>query len=132
METFFEEINSVGDEKEVTKKFFPFLKLLEQHLDFKKWGFEMSYISPADVPVIIFDSQWCRVRFQLEKEVEMHKTTETLAIRYGRLHAPNIGYIMKWDEKDYWCWHKEWGFLHFLDGQSPEYLVENKIYLLKV
>ena len=89
----------------------------------------MSYIAPADEPVIIFDSQWCRVRFQLEKAVEMHATTETLAVRYARLHTPNLENVMKWDGSDYWCWYKECDFLHFLDGRSPKYLVENEIYL---
>jgi len=133
LEIFFEKINSVGNEKQISKKLSPFLALLEQHLDFKKWGFEMSYISPADEPVIIFDSQWCRVKFQLEKEIDRHETTEILSVSYGRLHAPNIGYLMDWSGEDHWCWHgrpRIMDLLHFLDGKSPEYLVEKNIYQL--
>lgn len=134
LEAFFNELNSLGNEKQITKKLIPFLALLEKHIDFKKWGFEVSYISPMDEPVIIFDSQWCRVRFQLKKEVDRFETYETLDISYGRLHAPNFGYILVWDGKDHWWWHN-WprarDFLHFLDGRSPEYLMEKNFSLCK-
>ncbi len=68
---------------------------------------------------IIYNSQWCRVKFYIN--VDWHN--KDLRICYGRLHASDNEWIMKWNEEDCYCWH-DYPTLHlslkYLSGISPE------------
>ena len=105
-----------------TKEYNDLVNLVERCLDFRRWGFNRSYSSPLDkpFPYVIYDSEWCRVKFKHfggdygDQWSEMH-------IYYGRLHAENDESLMIWNDEVCWCWHSiERYALNFLDGLSAE------------
>jgi hypothetical protein len=95
--------------------------LLESIMDFKRWGFKQSYIhiSYEIFPEIIYDSMWCRVKFSFE-QTDYYLAPPHLAVRYGRLHAPNDDFFMTINGEQYWCWHGIDLTLRFLDGMSSK------------
>ena len=95
--------------------------LVASSLPLSDWGFTESvrFVSVAD-PIIIFNSQWCRVKFLIEREM----TKDFLRISYGRLHALDSSWIMHWNGENHYCWHSHpfdiRFMLEFLDGTSPQ------------
>ena len=100
-------------------------ELIEQYLPIRKWGFVESVRNENEyAPFLIFDSQWCRIRFHLERD--MHSggmLSENLNISYGRLHALNNDSEMIWKGEKCQCWHYYFN-LHllfsFLDSVSVQ------------
>jgi hypothetical protein len=98
-------ITSAPYQKIVEREFPGLVKLLETHINFEKWGFRQTFygVSQEFAPSLIYDSQRCRVRFIWQ--IADHRDGPTLAIRYGRLHAPNHQRFMSWNESYCHCWH---------------------------
>ena len=86
-------------------------------LPFNRWEFIESYRSNKDGR-IIFDSQWCRIKF-VWNGWEINGGN-TISIYYGRLHAPSNDIKMIWNGEECHCWHREELALHYLDGHTPE------------
>jgi hypothetical protein len=95
----------------------------DKFLSLEKWGFKkniqflgstyQAWVGRGMIgAVVIYDSEWCRLRFSVDRE-------ETLYVYYGRLHAPNNAWVMNWMSKDCNCWHDYHFPLQFLDGVSP-------------
>jgi len=94
-------------------------ELIERLMDFKRWGFQQTFIHPNGAS-IIYDSEWCRVRFNHGGR-DMYGRWDELRIDYGRLHAPNEGWEMIQDDEKCECWHSVYYFvIDFLDGLPPQ------------
>jgi hypothetical protein len=92
--------------------------LIEQFLPIGEWGFTENVRVEAMEPFVIYNSEWCRIRFFLERD----RYEEYLHISYGRLHAQNTGLRMKWNGKDCRCWYHYsdlYLIFSFLDDVSP-------------
>jgi hypothetical protein len=80
------------------------------------WGFSES--AKTDW-YVIFNSHYCRLKFEIERD----RNNDLVHYYYGRLHAVDNSYIMKWNGEDNYCWHS-YGDLHivlrFLDGLTPQ------------
>lgn len=90
-------------------------EFLGGYLDFAKWGFQQTYVSP-DQKILVFDSPSCRLLFSLMIEPE----ADEISVYHGRKHAPNEGFIVEWDGERCRAWHNIWA-LHvpeFLGGLS--------------
>lgn len=103
-----------------------YLGILAKHINFENWGFQQSYIEPGKYPTLIYDSEWCRVKFRFEGSGEQHDHRTYLSVFYGRLHAPSNDYFMLVDKEEHWCWHDDRLVLNFVDGLSPEESIEQK------
>ncbi len=110
----------------VANKFPNLLQMLEQNMDFKRWGFRQVFsgISEKFSPSIIYDSDQCRVRF-VWYEPDISETA-TVHIYYGRLHAQTNQRIIDWNGRQCSCWHDPLMAFHFLDGLSPQEAVNNR------
>ena len=100
---------------------------IDQILEPQKYGFKESYQHIANKPLyIIYDSQWCRVRFS-EAPGDRWAQKPNIYIRYGRLHAPNSGGTINWRGKE--ClpwWNGIFKTVSFLEGIPPkEYAQEH-------
>lgn len=100
------------------------IRLAEEFLPLKRWGFEISARIPSSHSIVIFDSEWCRVKFMWQ--VKDLYGGNTIAIYYGRLHALDDGKIMLWNGEKCRCWHSVEYTLNFLDGMSPQEAVKAK------
>jgi len=92
--------------------------LIEQFLPIGEWGFTENVRVEAVEPFVIYNSEWCRIKFFVER----NRYEEHLHISYGRLHAQNTGLRMKWNGKDCRCWYDYWDLyliFYFLDDASP-------------
>jgi hypothetical protein len=102
------------------------IDLIESSLPLQSWGFsENARLERDGNLVVIYNSQWCRIMFYVEKE----RNSELLHVFYGRLHALNNSVLMKWNGEDHYCWCDYYHFnlaLKFLDGYSPEKAFETK------
>ena len=114
---------------EQNKKFGTDLRqIIESNLPLQKWGFEHSFEDFGDnvglsFRRIIFDSEWCRVKFQYS--FRGFPETNELGIYYGRLHAPSANHLMTQNGENYYCWHGiGWTHIYFLDGFTPSEAVE--------
>lgn len=101
------------------------IHLVQQFIDFEKWGFKQTHISqkyeyPHERPQIIFDSEWCRVKVSFRSYGEMHDQSDVLSIQYGRLHAADKEDTILWKGEPHHCWHHVSLALCFLDGMSTE------------
>jgi hypothetical protein len=68
---------------------------------------------------LIYNSPWCRIKFFIEKD----RTQDYLHVYYGRLHAADNSWIMKWKRDNCSCWRHHADLqliLEFLDGTSPQ------------
>lgn len=108
------------------EKYSNLVELLEKHLDLDRWGFKQSYISPKHYPTVIYDSEWCRVKFVLNSGDRYGP--DELGVYYGRLHAISNDSFMVFDGEKCWCWHWDFYFLPFLDGVSPQEKAKKYIY----
>jgi hypothetical protein len=100
------------------------IQLVESSLDFKRWGFHRSFISitAEKTPHVIYDSQWCRVRFT-DGGFDVY-TGDVMSVYYGRLHADNENTVVNWNGELCYCWHTVEIAINFLDGLSPKESVD--------
>jgi len=90
--------------------------LIAHSLPLQDWGFTESAKTDS---TIIYNSQWCRIKFVIEKDI----TEDHLHIYYGRLHASDNEQIMEWNGRKCYCWYHHADIkiaLEFLDGVSPQ------------
>lgn len=105
---------------------FPLLvQAITDHLDFKKWGFDMRVFPSRTLgdfsSAIIFQSESCKVRYWTFRDRPYEQPE--IYFTYGRLHAPNEKHIMIWNGRECHCWHNHlflYIVLGFLDGLSPQ------------
>jgi hypothetical protein len=93
-------------------------RLARTFLDLKQWGFQENVRLEKNFPIIVYQSEWCRMKFTWggwEMSGEY-----TIGIDYGRLHAPPDNVYIMWNGEKCYCWHNITYALHFLDGYSPE------------
>ncbi len=108
------------------------LGLINKNVDLKMWGFVQTYsrIVADTFPLIIYDNQWCRVRFEYNwvDYAGLSIFKREAKIRYGRLHATNDGgYILGPNEKKAIGWHAlRYYVINFLDNLSPQEVVDGK------
>jgi len=96
------------------------IRNLEDWLDFKRWGFKLTYSNPAaNVPIyyIVYQSEQCKVRIRWEQDRPYE--SPKIYVNYGRNHAPPEESIMMWNGEKHWCWHEVEKAINFLDGLSP-------------
>jgi hypothetical protein len=117
----------------VVKNEFPqFIQMLEQNLDFKRWGFTRVFSGVGKFsPIVIYASEACRVMFAWELP-DIRDGIVIIRVHYGRSHAPNHEDIITWKGQECYCWHDVEKALYFLDGLSPSEAVKNKFKLPKV
>jgi hypothetical protein len=104
-------------------------ELIKKLLPMEKWGFKESTRLITDSPKIIYNSEWCRIKF-LWDNWEMY-TGNSISIFYGRLHAPDNLEEMKWMGSDCYCWHGKMGTSHvldFLDELTPQEAINQKAF----
>ena len=97
------------------------IRLIEENLDVNRWGFRTTFtkfIKPSNIK-IIYDSEWCRIKFNFSRERLPLPKYDELVVSYGRLHAPNEDPYMEWKGQNCHCWHQIWEPLRYLDGLSP-------------
>lgn len=99
------------------------VQLATAFLPLEFWNFHLSARIPQTYSIVIYDSDWCRVKFMWHgKELYVGNT---IGIYYGRLHALNDNTIMIWNNEVCHCWHRIENALRFLDGMSPREAVED-------
>ncbi|MBN2119087.1 MAG: hypothetical protein JW730_21135 [Anaerolineales bacterium] len=111
------------------EKQYELINLVEKCFDFQRWDFRRSYLSSPAIhfPFVIYDSEWCRVKFVHYGSDYPGQPWTEMHIYYGRLHAENDESLMIWNDEICWCWHSiEEYALNFIDGLSPEEAVEKK------
>src|SRR5574341_1011867 len=91
-------------------------RVAQRFLDVSTWGFMESYRS-AKPSKLIFDSEWCRLKFVWDGWDYLGGNT--ISIYYGRLHAPNEKARIIWNGEECHCWHDFDHALLFLDGRTP-------------
>ena len=106
------------------KEYQDLTQLLEQFLDFKRWGFIKSYSHIAEDRsiIVIYNSEWCRVSFSVGGG-DRYGGRE-MGVSYGRLHASNYRGTIIWKGEECWCWHRVYDALYFLDELSPQEAVD--------
>jgi hypothetical protein len=108
------------DEK-TKNEFLNLVQMLEQTMDFKRWGFQKIFLGISEnfPPSVIYDSEWCRVRFNYF-EPDPRDQYKKITSLYGRLHAPVNEIAILWNGEKCYCWHQLELALNFLDGLSPK------------
>ncbi|MBN8656879.1 MAG: hypothetical protein J0M11_14170 [Anaerolineae bacterium] len=109
----------------VSNRYSECLQTIQQHFDFEKWGFTQTHIAqvydyPHERPQIIYDSEWCRVKFSYRSYGERYDQSDVLSITYGRLHAADKTDVIFWKGEPHHCWHDISLALCFLDNMSDE------------
>ena len=104
--------------------------LAESYLNLSEWGFQESArsgeLGDSKVPFLIYNSQLCRVKIFFHEWHPPHQTKEyAVKVHYGRLNAPDDTEISIMENEECYCWHGVNEPLHFLDGRTPDYTVEN-------
>jgi hypothetical protein len=131
LKTWIPNIDSMNTKKSYSKKYLgeytghnryqEFSRIFQKHFDFKRWRFQESYISPKRNPVIIYDSELCRVKFWIFVDGNhQYDQRDHMQVYYGRLHASNNEEFINWNDDKCLCWHRIDYALNFLDGLSPE------------
>ncbi len=115
-------LNSIRQEK-CKKASENLIEFISQHLDYTTYGFHTSYHDlERHNPYVALDSEWCRVSFTLDMNRPYEQ--DMLKVRYGRVHAPNEQFVMEWEGKSCWCWHKYIHAVFFIAGITPEETVD--------
>jgi hypothetical protein len=131
LETWIPNIDSMSTKKSYSRKYSgeytghnryqEFSRVFQKHFDFKRWMFQESYISPKRNPVIIYDSELCRVKIRIYVDGNhQYDQRDHIQVYYGRLHASNNEEFINWNDDKCLCWHRIDYALNFLDGLSPE------------
>ena len=100
------------------------IQVAETFLPLEQWGFQYSKRLVKLYSDVIYNSEWCRVKF-MWLGTDLYGG-DTIAIFYGRLHALDDEKIMTWNGEKCYCWHSVENSLNFLDGMSPQEAVEAK------
>jgi hypothetical protein len=86
----------------------------------------MAYDKKGGVTKVIYDSDRCRVRFNLSN-IGRGPEEDELPVEYGRLHAPNDSLSMVVGGEEYWCWHSSVPLLVlFLERYSPKEMIDRQ------
>lgn len=76
--------------------------LAHEYLPLQQWNFSESY---RDEKSLIFDSEYCRMKLLACWDADMPWVGDyEVSIYYGRLHAPNQGFEMVWQDQRCNCW----------------------------
>ena len=104
-----------------------FVDSINTNMDLERWGFVQTYSSTdrENFPlVVIYDSQQCRVRFELYKPDfgGVNHEYRDITIFYGRLHTKSDSRIVTHKENNVVRnWHDIYHYIiKFLDGMPPE------------
>ena len=104
-----------------------FRVFVEGNLDFPRWGFTLSgkaYFKRSASTTLIYDSERCRVRFDLSNIGRLPQEDE-LYVSYGRLHAPDDRMETVWRGEKCRCWHHSiFEPVLFLEGYTPEQILD--------
>ena len=110
---------------------FPSLvQAIMDHLDFKKWGFEIQIFpsgSSFSTSTIIFQSESCKIKLWTFRD-RPYESPE-IYFAYARLHAPNDKHVTIWNGRECYCWHSHlflYIVLGFLDGLSPQEIAKKE------
>jgi hypothetical protein len=119
--------------EDVVKNEFPgFIQMLEQNLDFNRWGFTRFFSGVGKYsPIVVYASDACRVMFAWEL-ADIRDGLAIIHVYYGRLHAPADDSIISWNGQKCYCWHQVEKALYFLDGFSPSDAAKHKFRLPSV
>ena len=91
-------------------------RLARKYLGLNRWNFQESARNrEIKFPKIIYDSEWCRVKFSWGGW-EMFGGY-TINIYYGRQHALNDEKVMIWNGEKCYCWHDISTAINFLDAR---------------
>jgi hypothetical protein len=99
-------------------------KLVERIMEPSLWEFKESYqyMQADHLPYIIYNSQWCRVKFSIiPGDIEGNSSVR---LSCGRLHAPNNGSNIIWNGQECISWHMGHEALSFLVGLSPQEAID--------
>lgn len=109
-----------------------FIPIIDDVMETKSWGFKLSYSDLREyhsglfMRKMIYDSEWCRVQFEVYQRRNIPPDMYESYIWYGRLHAPNEDYFMIWQGEKCRCWHSVGStHLFFLEGISPDEVIKN-------
>ena len=95
--------------------------LATRFLPLDTWGFTEDVRTES---MLIYNSQWCRLRFYIHIDTHHYSQSKYLFISYGRLHAVDDKSSMKWEGEECYCWIDNTGefrvFLQYLDGLTPK------------
>ena len=91
--------------------------LADSFLRLDLWHFHESARLTVPHPIVIYDSEWCRVKL-LWEGWDMY-TGDTVIVYYGRSNAVNDKFTMLWNGEECYCWHHINEPLYFLDGMAP-------------
>ncbi len=94
------------------------IEIAEQFLPLNSWDFRQSDRLVAPHPIVIYDSEWCRLKL-LWEGWDMY-AGDTVMVYYGRLHAVSDKFTMKWKGEECYCWHDIKMVINVLDGLSPK------------
>lgn len=103
------------------------IQMFENILNVRHWGFQQTFkgVGAQIPPTVVYDSEWCRVRFMLQAS-DRHDDKTQMTIMYGRLHAPIDQFVITWNGEQCHCWHGLKRALYFLDGLSPREMIERR------
>jgi len=106
-----------------------FRAFLEEHLDFDRWGFKISYYEYSERfrrTNVIYDSPLCRIEFRLNN-IGHFPDEDELHVMYGRHHALNNRLRMTYEGEECYCWHYSIRYpVQFLEGISPQAIISHR------
>jgi len=98
------------------------VRVAENFLPLKHWGFKQSAFLAEEKPRVIYDSEWCRIMLLWGGSVV--NSAYSVGVFYGRLHAPTDEFVMKWNGEECYCWHHVDKAIFLLDGLTPKNAVD--------
>jgi hypothetical protein len=98
------------------------LRAINKFIVPQKYGFKLSTLPPKSIPILIYESEMCKVRFFCSRDRPYASEPLEINVNYGRLYAPYERNIIDWNNEKCYCWQdlSLHPFLLFLDGLSPE------------
>jgi len=111
-------------DKSNEKKGQALIQRIEDKMNFEQWGFRRTHSNFPSYLRVIYDSEWCRVKFIYTRGRFPDPSLDEFSIDYGRLHAPNDQATMTWQGQQCNCWHNNRLVLFFLDGMTPQEIME--------
>src|SRR5690606_2792688 len=97
------------------------IQILERNMNLGYWGFRLkaSGVFRHFPPSLIYDSEFCRVRFIWDVPDPRDEFIKSISIKYGRSHASDDERVIMWNGEPCYCWHTVNHAINFLDGISP-------------